>query len=129
VSTANLARLHFPPESGIQADNISHRKTPVTAPVAVADSITNSSPRPLRSGFVRDEREQHSYRLADPPALSSGWAPGLTRDYGADFAEMAQNERVGRLMEQLMRQGRSQQAASPARFVGKPVSGLPVDLW
>jgi hypothetical protein len=69
----------------------------------------------LRSGFVRDQGAQ-SYRLTDPPALASGWTPGLTRDYGADFAEMAQNERVARLMERLMRQKPSQQAGSPARF-------------
>jgi hypothetical protein len=104
------------------------QKEPAPAEKAVADNISNSPPRPLRSGFVRGEREQHSYRLADPP-LMSGPASTITRDYDQAFAQMAQEERVGRLMEQLMRQGRSQQAASPARFVGKPVSGLPVDLW
>jgi hypothetical protein len=129
VSTASLARLHFPPESGIQADNISHGKTPVTAPVAVDSNIINGSPRPSRSGFVRDEREQHSYRLADPPALMSGPASTITRDYDQAFAEMAQDERAQRMLEQLMRQKPSQQAGSPARFAGEPVNGLPGDLW
>jgi hypothetical protein len=97
ANARNLARLHFAPAE--RHDTTAPVPPPQNCGEVPPGSVLLERPAPRLEGggFVRD-RGEYSFRQG-PPELSSGWAPGLARDYGRDFREMAAREQMMRLYE------------------------------
>ena len=134
MSTASLARLHFPVKPAP-----SERHDAVT-PVAPADPTVAERPSVRRERLRL--REEHAWRLG-APELRGGFVPTVVRDHDQAFEAMRQYEQHIRDVQQAVARfnpspggpGRPEQRSDPrypagerSRFDGGPANGLPVCL-